>query len=112
MESVLGWLGFTHGKDEPVQELVHLMADEAQDQYAAARFREFHVGHIHQEKKMVPLVQTRGRVAVRVFPSLAGHNLYHKVHGFRSPQGARGLLWHREAGLREVIHHYPVPVAY
>lgn len=101
-------IGFTHGSEEKHQDLPLLMADEVPDMWAASKFREWHVGHIHT-RRMMQWMSTKsyGLTAVRILASISGTDAWHKSKGYRALRGSEAYLWDFEKGY---LGHFYSPV--
>jgi len=94
-------IGFAHGDNEPRKRLVNLMAQEAREDWAETRFREWHMGHWHHE-----VVKDDRGVLVRHLTSLCGTDAWHAQQGYaQSLRGAKAFVWTRHNGPRYIINH-------
>lgn len=100
-------LGLTHGHEEKVNDLPLLMATEAKDSWSKTKFREFHVGHAHHEKKRVfDTVAEMKSVTVRHLRSLAGSDAWHHRKGYvGAQQSAEAFIWGRDSGIEAIYYH-------
>lgn len=93
-------LGFTHGDLEPHDKLPQLMAVEEKHRWAATTHREFHIGHLHKQKKTEPVtVDDKLGVTVRILRSLSGVDAWHGQKGFIGTRGAEAFVWRKSGGL-------------
>jgi len=100
-------LGYTHGNTGKQETLPRLMAIEAPMEFAAAKYREWHIGHFHKKKEdRYNAGDTYEGVRVRVIPTLSGTDAWHAESGYvKQPQEAELYLWDREQGLES---YYPI----
>jgi hypothetical protein len=93
-------LGFTHGNEEKHGSLPTIMATEWPNEWAATTCREFHLGHVHQSKKMVTTpVNTQDGVAIRTLMSLSGSDAWHHRKGYvGSMKAAEALVYRKDSG--------------
>lgn len=76
-------LGFTHGDDEKAENLPLLMASEKPNEWAEARFKIFHTGHLHRKRKMLSVsTDTYNGVEVLTLPSLVPPDSWHAQKGY------------------------------
>ena len=93
-------IGLTHGKYEKHKELPLLMATERPADWAATKFREFHLGHWHQLKTISFLpVQEFNSIRVRILSSLTPPDAWHKKMGYEGLRAANAFFWDRADGL-------------
>jgi hypothetical protein len=98
------FLAFAHGQSEKINKLPNLMMVEWPEQMARARFKEWHIGHIHKkdEEKYFP-VQTVAGVLIRRIPALSAIDAWHYKFGFvDAVRAAEGFLWSKDRG---VVNH-------
>jgi len=94
-------IGFTHGKDEKILDLPLIMASEAPDLWAATKYREWHLGHIHHKKeiKWVSIQEQKG-ATVRFMRSLTPPDGWHHQKGYvGNTRSGEAYVWHRTDGL-------------
>lgn len=92
-------LGKTHGDGPKDNTLPRIMAVEAPEMWAKARFREVHVSHLHmKEYKEFPIHSEYSGVRLRRKPSLSGTDFWHYGKGYGSLQAAEANLYHKEDG--------------
>ena len=93
-------IGFTHGNEEKHRDLPAIMASEVPDLWAQAKFRAWHVGHLHKKSQLVHNAgDTYGGVTVSVLPSLSGTDAWHYKKGYvKSNRAAEAYLWHHDDG--------------
>ena len=99
-------IGFEHGELKPEQ-LPLLMADEWPNEWARAKFKEWHTGHLHKKQEMVfTSVDTFGSVIYRRIPSLTSTDAWHYQHGFvNKTKAAETYVWDKENGL---VNNFPI----
>jgi hypothetical protein len=93
-------IGLTHGDGLRPDKLPLLMATEAQQAWAATRWREWHIGHYHtkREFRYLPVDEHNG-VRVRVIPSLCAADRWHYEKGFvQGVRAAEAYVWHPTMG--------------
>ena len=89
-------LGFVHGKlsASQLKELPLMMAADEKELWAATKFREWHLGHVHRSTN----AETKG-VRIRHLPSLAPNNIWHDNMMYRRQQRAcEAYLWGEQRG--------------
>jgi hypothetical protein len=93
-------IGFTHGDKEAVKDLPLTMAVEAPQQWAKAKFREFHCGHVHHQREKVfqPILEDKG-VVVRHLSSLTAADAWHAGKGYRAQRASSCFVRHPEQGI-------------
>jgi hypothetical protein len=94
-------IGYTHGRDEKIYELPHIMASEEPILWANTKYREWHLGEIHHKKeiKWISTEEFKG-VTVRFMRSLAGTDAWHYSKGYISAlRAGEGFIWDKENGL-------------
>jgi hypothetical protein len=92
-------LGFTHGDKEPVRELPLTMAIERPELWARAKYREFHLGHLHHKRvrDFQPVLEQKS-VVVRHLSSLTAADAWHAEKGYRSQRAAQAFIWSKSRG--------------
>ncbi len=101
-------IGFAHGHAEKHDKLPMLMAVERPQEWAATRFREWHVGHFHSKKTKVFVAhQDLHSVQVRILPSLCPADAWHANMGYTSKLAAEALYWDHESGCVATFTHSP-----
>src|ERR1035437_2693810 len=107
-------IGYAHGDKERLLNYPMLMAHEAKQQFAQAKYYEWHLGHFHKrmENKRAIADQvntdTIDGAVLRRTPSLGGTDAWHFGKGYvHSPRQADLFLWGRESGpVGYYTHHY------
>lgn len=93
-------LGLTHGNLAAAKDLPLTMAIERSKDFAAAKFREFHLGHLHHQREKVfqPVLEDKG-IVVRHLSSLTAADAWHASKGYRAQRASSCFIRHRERGL-------------
>lgn len=97
----LNLIGFTHGNEEKVLDLPVIMASEAPQLWAETKYREWHLGHIHQKKeiKWISTQEHKGTV-IRYMRSLSGTDAWHNKKGYiNNVRAGEGFIWNKDNGL-------------
>lgn len=94
-------LGFTHGNEEKHASLPMLMLREMQKEWADVAFMEWHIGHLHTEKKMeYKSVNETNGIVVRFMRSLSGTDFWHYKNGYvGNIKGAEAFVWNANEGM-------------
>jgi hypothetical protein len=101
-------IGFCHGHGEKHDKLPMLMAVERPRDWAATRFREWHLGHFHSKKTKVFVAhQDLHSVQVRILPSICPPDAWHAAMGYTSKLAAEAYYWDRENGCVATFTHSP-----
>lgn len=101
-------IGFCHGNAEKHDKLPMLMAVERPQDWAATRFREWHLGHFHNKKTKVFVPhQDLHSVQVRILPSLCPPDAWHASMGYTSKLAAEAYFWDAENGCIATYTHSP-----
>ncbi|HXE63255.1 MAG TPA: hypothetical protein VN519_06915 [Bryobacteraceae bacterium] len=89
-------LVFTHGKEEkPHSKLANIAAAERPQMWAAAHWRECHIGHFHRLS-----AEDVAGFRVRVLPSLCPPDAWHARSGYvGAVRSAEAYVWSGETGL-------------
>ena len=92
---------YTHSNEEKEGNLAMLFAQEEPQLWAATRFREAHLAHIHHKREFK--YRTAGEnpgLTVRYLRSLAAADAWHFLKGFvGSQRSAEGFVWARGEGV-------------
>lgn len=94
-------IGFTHGKDEKINELPLIMANEAGIDFSTTAFREWHLGDKHHKKdiKWIATEEIKG-VTVRILRSLSATDQWHYSKGYiNNVRAGEAFIWHKKNGL-------------
>lgn len=94
-------IGYTHGNEEKVLDLPAIMATEVPKLWAETKYREWHLGHIHQKKeiKWVSTQEHKG-IVIRYMRSLSATDAWHSQKGFiGNVRAGEGFIWNKENGL-------------
>jgi hypothetical protein len=101
-------IGYCHGNSEKHDKLPMLMAVERPQDWAATRFREWHLGHFHSKKTKVFVAhQDLHSVQVRILPSLCPPDAWHANMGYTSKLAAEAYYWDAEHGCVATFTHSP-----
>lgn len=93
-------LGLTHGDGEPHAKLPQLMAVEQPILWGETTHREYHVGHLHTQRRIEPVtVDDKLGVTVRILRSLSGVDAWHASKGYIGTRGAEAFIWRRSGGI-------------
>lgn len=92
-------IGFTHGDKEKARDLPLIMATEQPRAWGRSKFREMHLGHFHHRRDIAfqPVAEQSG-VRVRMIPSLAPADAWHKGQGYAGLRSSEAYLWHKSQG--------------
>jgi hypothetical protein len=86
---------YTHGNKGKHKEYGLVMATEQPDMFGRTRYREAHVGHLHQDR-----VSSMYGVVVRILRALCSADSWHAGNAYVGNQeGAEGFVFNREQGL-------------
>lgn len=94
-------IGFTHGKDEKINELPLIMANEAGKDFSDTTYREWHLGDKHHKKdiKWIATEEIKG-VTVRILRSLSATDQWHYSKGYiNNVRAGEAFIWHKKNGL-------------
>ena len=106
-------LGFAHGDSVKREALPMLMATESAHDWAEAKHRVWHTGHLHHNKKVsFKTTDTIGSVEVLVLPSLSGSDAWHHRAGYNAPHKADAFVWDAERGLDTTFTFNPADTDY
>jgi len=89
-------IGSTHGDGAKLGELPMIMANDAPEDWAAARFRVWHVGHFHHNQKLAQ--KDLVGCEVETHRTLAAGDAWHRHEGYRSLRDMKAITYHREFG--------------
>jgi len=84
---------YTHGDKEKPAEMPLIMATEQPMEFAKAKFREVHCGHLHKE-----MVNEYRGVKVRFIPSICGNDAWHKMMGYEAKRTGQAHIWSKTRG--------------
>jgi hypothetical protein len=88
-------IGYTHGNEEKVLDLVGIMATEQSQKWSQSKHRFWHLGHLH-------MMQARELQGVKVewLPSLSATDAWHKKKGYvNNTRGVVSSLYDKKMGL-------------
>ncbi len=98
-------LGLTHGYHERYEKLAFIMSTERPAEWAATRFREWHLGDKHHRKDLLYGAEDLNGVTIRLLRSLSATDAWHFDKGFvGAPRGAEAFLWDANDGLVAQFH--------
>ena len=102
-ECLIAW---SHGHGSKMEQLPLIMATDVPQMWAATKFREFHVGHLHTSvTKGFMVAHERPGVRVRQFNSMAPASDWTALKGYRSERIAGSVLWHKNRGAVAAFEH-------
>lgn len=85
-------IGFAHWDGEKHKDLPMMMATENPKLWAETKYREWHLGHLHQEKTVE--IQW---VKVRIMPSISWTDYWHMKKWYvGNIKGAKAFIWNKE----------------
>jgi hypothetical protein len=93
-------IGYTHGDQEKITDLVGIMATESAQNWAQSKYRFWHLGHFHT-------MQTKELQGVRVewLPSLSATDAWHKKKGYvNNTRGVVSSLYDKNMGMVHRIY--------
>jgi len=96
-------IGLTHGQGCKQDKLPGIMASDWPEEWGRTRFREWHIGHFHQDN-----VKEFAGCKVRTIQSIVSASEWSATMGMRSQRGADAFLWHKEYGPSENFHYSPL----
>lgn len=93
-------IGFTHGDKEPHRDLPAIMAGQWPDLWAKAKFRHWHLGHLHKKKELHSKIGDTyaAGVEIRHLPSLSGTDAWHTEQGYSANRAAEAYLYSATRG--------------
>lgn len=89
-------IGSTHGDGAKLADLPLIMATDVPEEWAAAKFRVWHVGHFHHNQKQGQKDLTG--CEVETHRTLAAGDAWHKHHGYRALRDMKVITYHRDYG--------------
>lgn len=99
----LNLIGLTHGHASKIDTLPLLMANDWSEAWGRTKFREWHIGHFHQDS-----VREFPGCKVITIPSIVSASEWSATMGMRSQRGARAFLWHKDHGRTETFDYTPI----
>jgi hypothetical protein len=93
-------IGYTHGDQERINDLVGIMATEAPKEWGDSKHRFWHLGHMH-------MMQSREMQGVKVewLPSLSATDAWHKKRGYvNNTRGVVSSIFDKDMGLINRIY--------
>jgi hypothetical protein len=92
-------IGLTHGNEEKHSSLPTIMAQERPQDWAETDCREWHVGHLHQSRRLdFMALDTHGGVPVRTLRSLSATDAWHYRKGYVGSQRAAEAYFYDRRG--------------
>lgn len=93
-------IGYTHGKNEKMDKLPLIMANQRKEDWAATEHHEWHIGHWHKKgETKYNAGDTFGGVIVRTIPSLSAADAWHHETGWiNTYRAAEAYLWEHGTG--------------
>lgn len=88
-------IGYAHGHNEKPERLPMLMATERAAEWAATRFHDWLIGHLH--RKGVLMNEDSG-VQMYTMPSLCARDAWHAAKGYMHRRSCEARVYHREDG--------------
>lgn len=98
-------IGFDHGtksggQRKKLEDLPLIMADEADDLWSKAKYREIHTGHVHKFET----VEVRG-IRIVALPSMVPSSQWASAQGYRHLRESLGIVWKKSGGRKQTIHY-------
>jgi hypothetical protein len=95
---------YDHG-DKVKFEKLPVVASVEYPEWSLVKNREFHVGHVHNERSYRLDVADHNAAIIRVIPALSGSDYYHNSNGYvGAKQRAQAFVWHPENGLETILY--------
>lgn len=93
-------IGFTHGYYEKPDRLPFVMPNEEPHKWAASKYREWHLGHVHHKKDLLYRTEDKEGVTIRYLRSLSATDTWHFDKTFiGNIRAAEAFLWDAKRGL-------------
>lgn len=86
-------IGSTHGDGAKLNDLPLIMATDAPQQWADAKFRVWHCGHFHHDQ-----LKEHPGCTVETHRTLAAGDAWHRHSGYRSGRDMKAVIYHRTHG--------------
>lgn len=102
-------LGFSHGRESKMAQkhFGQIMATEARQLWAKARYCEFHVGDKHHRAGQVTtLYDDQYGCITRIMPTMSAPSAWASGKAYKSYRGAEAFLWSRDRGLTAILEHF------
>jgi hypothetical protein len=94
-------LMFTHGDKGKKNEYPLLMATECPKDFGETKFREAHIGHLHQTR-----LEEKYGVRVRTLSALCEPDDWHAIQGFvGNILSAEAFIWNKNEGLISTVYY-------
>lgn len=93
-------IGYTHGDQEKITDLVGIMATEQPQKWANSKYRFWHLGHMH-------MMQSREFQGVKIewLPSLSASDAWHSKKGYvNNTRGVVSSIYEKDMGLINKIY--------
>ena len=92
-------LGYAHGKEEKVDRLPMILANEAKSLFSETKFHEWHLGDKHHKRdiKFFPATETDG-IIIRFLSSLSPADIWHYEKGYLAKRAAQGFVYSKTLG--------------
>lgn len=98
-------LGFTHGDKTKADKLPGIMLADKPRDVGETKFREIHVGHIHQTR-----LQEFHGIRVRTLSALCPVDAWHSEEGYVGQQRqAEAFVWHADEGIVSTAVYTEIP---
>jgi len=99
-------IALTHGDKEKISTLPLLIATEQPEAWAKSKFREVHLGHLHQSRtREFVTTEEFNSVRVRHLPSISAADAWHAGQGYAGLRSATSLLWDKNDGMIAELHY-------
>jgi len=86
-------IGSTHGDGAKLADLPLIMATDAPEEWAAAKFRVWHCGHYHHDQ-----MKEHPGCVVETHRTLAAGDAWHRHSGYRAGRDMKAIVYHRLYG--------------
>lgn len=86
-------IGSTHGDGAKLNDLPLIMATDAPEDWAAAKFRVWHCGHFHHDQ-----MKEHPGCTVETHRTLAAGDAWHRHSGYRAGRDMKAVVYHRTHG--------------
>lgn len=83
----------THGDGAKLGDLPQIMANDAPEAWAAAKFRVWHCGHFHHDQ-----VKDLIGCTVETHRTLAAGDAWHRHQGYRANRDMKAIVYHKDFG--------------
>ena len=86
-------IGSTHGDGAKLADLPLIMASDAPDDWAAAKYRVWHCGHFHHDQ-----LKEHPGCTVETHRTLAAGDAWHRHSGYRSGRDMKAIIYSKQYG--------------